>query len=127
MLSSVQLLNGSIAITVSTDREHPKRPSLLFICHCIIGGTMCAMCINNLAQGGGSCKKTRIPSGILFVEVPKKRFFLQGVFFNWAYPEFAKCRPVSNRFQKNDRVPDWPPPLIGKRLSVWRSECDSNT
>ena len=34
----------------------------------------------------------------------------QGVFSNWAYPEFAKCRPVSNRFQKNDRVPDWPPP-----------------
>ena len=34
---------------------------------------------------------------------------VQGVFFNWAHPEFAKCRPVSNRFQKNDRVPDWPP------------------
>ena len=35
--------------------------------------------------------------------------FVQGVFFNLAHPEFAKCRPVSNRFQKNDRVPDWPP------------------
>ena len=35
--------------------------------------------------------------------------YLQGVFFNWAHPEFAKCRLVSNRFQKNDRVPDWPP------------------
>ena len=34
---------------------------------------------------------------------------IQGVFFNWAHPKFAKCRPVSNRFQKNDRVPDWPP------------------
>ena len=24
---------------------------------------------------------------------------LQGVFFNWASPEFAKCWPVSNQFQ----------------------------
>ena len=31
------------------------------------------------------------------------------VFFNWASPEFAKCWPVSNWFQKNIRVPDWPP------------------
>ena len=30
-------------------------------------------------------------------------------FFNWASPEFAKCWPVSNWFQKNVRVPDWPP------------------
>ena len=43
-------------------------------------------------------------------------------FFNWASPEFAKCWLVSNWFKKkNVRVPDWPPPLIGKRLCVWRS------
>jgi hypothetical protein len=35
--------------------------------------------------------------------------FIQGDFFNWASPEFAKCWPVSNRFQKNVRVLDWPP------------------
>ena len=35
---------------------------------------------------------------------------LQGVFFNCPPPpEFAKCWPVSNWFQKNVRVPDWPP------------------
>ena len=33
-----------------------------------------------------------------------------GCFFNWASPEFAKCWPVSNQFQKNVRVPDWPSP-----------------
>ena len=54
-------------------------------------------------------------------------FTYTGCFFNWASPEFAKCWPVSNWFQKNVRVPDWPPPMIGKRLCVWRSECDSNT
>ena len=49
------------------------------------------------------------------IEAESKVYFatdilkLQGVFFNWAHPEFAKCRPVSNRFQKNDRVPDWAP------------------
>ena len=25
---------------------------------------------------------------------------IQGVFFNWASPEFAKCWPVSNQFKK---------------------------
>ena len=35
---------------------------------------------------------------------------VQGDFFNWASPQFAKCWPVSNWFQKNVRVPDWPPP-----------------
>ena len=54
------------------------------------------------------------------------RYHVQGVFFNWAHPEFAKCRPVSNRFQKNDRVPDWPPPHDEKktkclRTSMWFS------
>ena len=34
---------------------------------------------------------------------------IQGVFFNWASPEFAKCWPVSNWFKKNVRVSDWPP------------------
>ena len=55
--------------------------------------------------------------------VTKYRVF----FFNWASPEFAKCLPVSNWFKKNVRVPDWPPLMIGKRLSVWHSEYDSNT
>ena len=32
-----------------------------------------------------------------------------GCFFNWPHPEFAKCWPVSNWFQKNVKVPDWPP------------------
>ena len=35
---------------------------------------------------------------------------IQGGFFNWPPLEFAKCWPVSNRFRKNVRVPDWPPP-----------------
>ena len=35
--------------------------------------------------------------------------YLQGDFFNWASPEFAKCWPVSDLFQKNVNVPDWPP------------------
>ena len=35
--------------------------------------------------------------------------YIQGGFFNWPPPEFAKCWPVSNWFQKNVRVPDWPP------------------
>ena len=35
--------------------------------------------------------------------------FVQGDFFNWASPEFAKCWPVSDLFQKNVNVPDWPP------------------
>ena len=52
---------------------------------------------------------------------------VQSVSFNWASPKFAKCWPVSNWFKKNVRVPDWPPLMIGKRLSVWRSEYDSNT
>ena len=32
-----------------------------------------------------------------------------GWIFKWASPEFAKCWPVSSWFQKNVRVPDWPP------------------
>ena len=35
--------------------------------------------------------------------------YIQGDFFNWPPPEFAKCWPVRNRFRKNLRVPDWPP------------------
>ena len=34
---------------------------------------------------------------------------IQGDFFYCPPPEFAKCWPVSNWFQKNVRVPDWPP------------------
>ena len=49
-----------------------------------------------------------------------------GCFFNWASPEFAKCWPVSNWFKKKRQSP-WLAPLIGKRLSVWRSEYDCNT
>ena len=43
---------------------------------------------------------------------------LTGCFFNWASPEFGKCWPVSNQFQKNVRVPDWPPLKIKKSLSA---------
>ena len=35
--------------------------------------------------------------------------WIQGDFFNWASPEFAKCWLECNWFQKNVRVPDWPP------------------
>ena len=42
--------------------------------------------------------------------------FIQGVFFNWTPPEFAKCRPVSNQFEKNVRVQDWPP--LGDRKKL---------
>ena len=31
------------------------------------------------------------------------------IFLTGPPPEFAKCWPVSNWFQKNVRVPDWPP------------------
>ena len=43
---------------------------------------------------------------------------IQGDFFNWASPEFAKCWLESNWFQKNVRVPDWPPLMIEKSLSA---------
>ena len=52
---------------------------------------------------------------------------LQGDFLTPPPPEFAKCWPVRNWFQKMLRVPDWPAPqMIGKHLSVWQSEYDSN-
>ena len=35
---------------------------------------------------------------------------IQGVFLTIPPPELAKCWPVSKRFQKIVRVPDWPPP-----------------
>ena len=41
---------------------------------------------------------------------------VQGVFFNWPPPEFAKCRPVSNIFEKYVRVQDWPPLFDWKKL-----------
>ena len=45
--------------------------------------------------------------------------FFTGCFFNWPPPpEFAKCWPVSNWFQKNVRVPDWPPLMMEKSLSA---------
>ena len=40
---------------------------------------------------------------------------VQGGFFKWASPEFAKCCPVSNWLKKNGRVPDWPP-LMKKKV-----------
>ena len=43
-----------------------------------------------------------------FIRMPSFTY-IQGDFFNWPPPEFAKCWPVSNWFQKNVRVPDWPP------------------
>ena len=52
---------------------------------------------------------------------------VQGGFFNWPPLEFAKCWPVSNRFRKNVRVPDRPPPMIVKNLSVWGPQCDLHT
>ena len=52
---------------------------------------------------------------------------IQGDFFNWPPPEFAKCWPVRNQFRKNLRVPDWPPSMIRKSLSVWGPQCDSHT
>ena len=36
--------------------------------------------------------------------------YLQGVFFNWASPEFAKCWPVSNRFKKKTLESQTGPP-----------------
>ena len=43
------------------------------------------------------------------------RSIVQGVLFNWASLEFAKCWSVSNRFRKNVRVPDCPPPHDRKK------------
>ena len=38
-------------------------------------------------------------------------------FFNWPPPEFANCRPVSNKFkEKNVRVQDWLPLCDWKKL-----------
>ena len=45
---------------------------------------------------------------------PASSWNLQGGFFNWPPPEFAKCWPVSNWFKKNVRVPDFPPPCDRK-------------
>ena len=42
---------------------------------------------------------------ISYISNTYRVFFLTG-----PPPEFAKCWPVSNWFQKNVRVPDWPPP-----------------
>ena len=46
---------------------------------------------------------------MVFWESPEWYNYMQGDFFNWASPEFAKCWPVSDWFQKNVKVPDWPP------------------
>ena len=65
------------------------------------------------------CKPLHIPKGVYSLgrEAPFQNVLvLQGVFFKWASPEFAKCWPVSNRFQKNVRVPDWPPLMIEKKV-----------
>ena len=32
--------------------------------------------------------------------------------------EFAKCWQVSDRFQKNVRVPDWPPILVVMEMKI---------
>ena len=55
------------------------------------------------------------------------RWWYRVVFFNWPPRELAKCWPVSNRFRKNVWVPDWPPPMIVKNLSVWGPQCDPHT
>ena len=41
---------------------------------------------------GALCPADPSESGITRQDIQ----YLQGVFFNWAHPEFAKCRPVSN-------------------------------
>ena len=46
-------------------------------------------------------------------------------FFNWTSPEFANCWPVNNWFKKTLESQTGPS-VIEKRLSVWRSENDSN-
>ena len=46
---------------------------------------------------------------------------IQGDFFNWPPPEFAKCWPVRNRFRKNLRVPDWPPLYDQKKSKCLRT------
>ena len=50
--------------------------------------------------------------------IQNTQLMIQGDFFNWASLEFAKCWPVSNQFQKNGRVPDWPPLMIEESLSA---------
>ena len=42
--------------------------------------------------------------------------FVQGGFFNWPPPEFAKCRPVSNQFEEKETLESktGPPSVIGK-------------
>ena len=56
----------------------------------------------------------------MFVAVPEILYYkipnIQGDFFNWSYPDFAKCRPVNNHFQKFGRVQDWPYPMFGKKF-----------
>ena len=51
---------------------------------------------------------------------------IQGDFFNWDSPEFAKCWSVSNWFKKTLESHTGPP-MIKKRLSNWWSVYDSNT
>ena len=52
---------------------------------------------------------------------------IQGVFLTGPPLNLLSVGRKVTDFKKNVRVPDWPPPLIGKRRSVWWSECDSNT
>ena len=50
-----------------------------------------------------------------------RKLNVQGDFFNWPPPEFAKCWPVRNRFRKNLRVPDWPPLYDQKKSKCLRT------
>ena len=50
--------------------------------------------------------------------VPKTHMIDKASYRMATPPEFAKCEPVSNRFRYNVRVPDWPPLVIEKSLSV---------
>ena len=83
-------------------------------------GSLIFTCTHQVLQGGG-LQQDEVPKMwsiyVLLMQVllccstaaPNEEN-IQGGFFNWPPLEFAKCWPVSNRFQKNVRVPDWPPP-----------------
>ena len=80
--------------SAAISKENPSIVRTPPQCSNIIGGST-STC------GGGDFKISKI--GLHMV------LNIEGVFFNWPPPEFAKCWPVSNWFQKNVRVPDWPP------------------
>ena len=111
---------------VGLQRPLPSKKSLaLFVHHLVHCSEVLFLWIKVWDSNIFSCNP-QLPHWLLLLVIWKKKqcqaqncfnlalsniniIIIQGVFFNWAHPKFAKCRPVSNRFQKNDRVPDWPP------------------